>query len=67
MTAWLRRLFHRPPTIRDCMRAAQRAQCEPVRGPVLPPEVAHAVNGPELMVRTLLTKAWLEEQYGTGE
>ena len=31
--SWLRRLFRRPPTIRDCIRAARSAPCEPIRAP----------------------------------
>ena len=66
MSWWLRRLFRRPPTIRDCMRAAAKAPCEPLRAPSLPPDIAHAVNGPELVVRSLANRAWHYERLGEG-
>ena len=45
----LRRLFHRPPTIADCLRAASSAPCEPLRAPDPHKGV---VGGPLLVERT---------------
>lgn len=56
MSAWLRRRFRRPPTVRDCMRAALRAQCEPGSQSDRDP-YAGVVTGPELVARTLANRA----------
>lgn len=60
MTAWLRRLFHRPPTVQDCIRAALRAPCEPLN----PPDPYRGVvQGPELVSRTTANRAAHEARY----
>lgn len=51
--------------------AIAAAPCEPTRapaqrGPVLPPDVAHAVNGPALVTRSLANRAWHYQQHGAG-
>lgn len=33
MIGWLRRLLGRSPSVGDCMRAARRASCEPLKAP----------------------------------
>ena len=59
VSAWLRRVLRRPPTIADCIRAAMRAPCEPLRAP--DPHsgdpYSGVVSGPELVERTLRNRA----------
>lgn len=66
MTAWLRRLFRRPPTVRDCMRAALRAQCEPGPQSERDPYTG-VVTGPELVERTRRARALHEARYRDDE
>lgn len=47
--ARLRRLLHRPPTIADCLSAARRSHCEPLRAP---DPYKGVVGGPGLVERT---------------
>ena len=66
MGRFLRRLFHRPPTIADCIRAALRAPCEPRnRGEADP--YAGVVTGPELVARTKHTHAQHVAKYADDE
>lgn len=55
--AWLRRILHRP-SIEDCLRAASKAPCEPLRAP-------DAISGPMLAIRALNGRAAHYE--GLGE
>lgn len=61
MNRWLRRLFRRPPTIADCIRAARTAPCEPLRAPdpTRGDPYAGVVTGPQLVDRT----RWITAQH----
>lgn len=69
MTAWLRRVLRRPPTIADCIRAALAAPCEPLRAPdpTRGDPYAGVVTGPELVARTLQNRSahhtrWVDDE-----
>jgi hypothetical protein len=70
---FLRRLFHRPPTVADCITAARRSPCEPLNAP---DPYMGVVGGPRLVERTRAAHAahvarwadddgWAEVEWGT--
>ena len=74
MTAWLRRVLRRPPTIADCIRAALAAPCEPLRAPdpSRGDPYSGVVTGPQLVTRTLQNRSahhtrWADDDGWTFE